>query len=151
MNKNSSNGGRKVIVALRDAESVESLMELACHVSSGMKAELVAMHVIEVPPVLELNADSKDLDEPGKHMLSIAVRVANHHFGKVETLLIRAREVGPTILDEAKNRHADLLVMGYHHKPRVEDILLGSTVQYVTRHAPCRVIVEIPPLKHGKK
>ena len=35
----------KVMVALRDAESVESLVTLACQLSSGMDAELIALRL----------------------------------------------------------------------------------------------------------
>ena len=45
-------GKSKVMVAVRDALSVESLMTLACQLSRGMDADLlIALHVVNVPLV----------------------------------------------------------------------------------------------------
>ena len=137
----------KVMVALRDAESVESLVTLACQLASGMDAELVALHVVEVPMVTPIEADNEVLDHPGKEILAQAQRVAERFSKKVTTQLLRARQAGEAIAGEAGDQGVQLLVMG-HHKPHphpLGELLLGSTVQYVAHHAPCRVIVQIPP------
>jgi hypothetical protein len=59
-----------VMVALRDAEHVDSLMKVACKLSNGAKSNLVALHVLEVAPTLPLDADPEILDRPGKQVLS---------------------------------------------------------------------------------
>jgi nucleotide-binding universal stress UspA family protein len=161
------------MVALRDTESVESLVTLACQLSSGMNAELIALHVIEVPLPTPLEADVPD--QTGEEILAaaqevarqVARRVAKHYVRaragertlasaqdvakrlarRITTRLLKARNVGEAIAGEAKDQHADLLVMG-HHKPHPHpwgELLLGSTVQYVAHHAPCRVLIQIPP------
>jgi nucleotide-binding universal stress UspA family protein len=140
----------KIMVALRDAESVETLVSLAAQLSNGMDAELVALHVVEVPRVTPLEAEDEVIDHAGKEILAKAEQVATKFSKKVSLHLVRARNIGDAIVAEAKNLEVDLLVMG-HHKPHphpLGELLLGSTVQYVTRHAPCRVIVEIPPPSH---
>jgi nucleotide-binding universal stress UspA family protein len=134
-----------VIVALRDSDSVDGLVRLACQITAGMDAELLALHVVEVTPGLPLDADAEILDKPGKHILSCAYQVASEACSRhMATQLVRARHGGEAIVGEAKDRKAELLVMGYHGRHGVGEILLGSTVQYVSRHAPCRVIVQIP-------
>lgn len=137
----------KVIVALRDAESVESLVTLACQLASGTEAELTALHVVEVPPATPLEAQEEVLNHPGKEILAAAQRVAAERFSRrISTRLIHARHAGEAVVGEAREHGFDLLVMGYHRPHTLGEVLLGSTVQYVTRHAPCRVIVQIPPL-----
>jgi nucleotide-binding universal stress UspA family protein len=139
----------KLMVALRDQESVESLMTLAVHLSNGMDAELVVLHVVEVPPATPIEAGDEILDHAGKEILAAARRVAERSSKKISTELLRAREVGEAIAGEAKDRGAELLIMGYHrpHPYALGELLLGSTVQYVAHHAPCRVIIQIPPPK----
>ena len=47
---------------------------------------------------------------------------------------------GRSIVDVAKDIHADCIVIG-SHKPGLIDYLLGSTAARVVRHAPCAVHV----------
>jgi nucleotide-binding universal stress UspA family protein len=136
----------KVMVALRDADSVESLIALACQVSTGMDAELIALHVIELPVATPIEADDDMLDRPGREILAHAQKFAAERFSReISTRLVRARQSGEAVAGEAREGGIDLLVMGYHQPHTLGEILLGSTAQYVVRHAPCRVIVQIPP------
>ena len=136
----------RVIVALGDLGSVEALMTLAVQLSKGMDAELVAVYVTEVPPATPLEAETEILDHPGKEILAAAARVAERYSSKLCTELLRAREVGQTIVDEAKGSGAELLIVGHRraHQSVLGELLLGSTAQYVAHHAPCRVIIQIP-------
>jgi len=135
-----------VLVAIRDPEHVDALVKLACQMAKGTGAELTVLNVVEVAPALPLDADSDLLDRPGKDALERAGKVAWDAFAiKVRTRLARARDAGAAIVDEARDQQADLLVLGYHGKHGLGEILLGSTVQYVAAHAPCRVIVHIIP------
>jgi nicotinamidase/pyrazinamidase len=145
-NQAKSVGNAKVIVALRDLGSVEGLMTLAVQLCNGMGAELVALHVVEVPPVTPLEAADEILDHPGKEILAAAARVAERFSQKLCTELLRAREVGETIVAEAKDLGAELLIVGHRgaHHTVLAELLLGSTAQYVARHAPCRVIIQVP-------
>jgi nucleotide-binding universal stress UspA family protein len=136
----------KVMVALRDAASIESLMALACELCHGMGADLVALHVVEVPLLTPLEIPDEIIDHPGKELLAQAKRAAEKFSRPLATELVRAREVGEAIVGLAKEQGVDLLVMG-HHKPRphtLSEALLGGIVRYVAHHAPCRVIVQIP-------
>lgn len=45
------------------------------------------------------------------------------------------------IVDFARDRQADLLVMGAYGHSKVRELLLGSTTQYVINHAPCPVLL----------
>ena len=139
----------KLMVALRDPESVESLMTLAVCLSNGMDAELVALHVVEVPAATPLEAEAEVLDREGKEILAAARRVAEKSSKKISTKLLRAREAGEAITGEAKDQAVELLIIGHRrpHPNALTELLLGSTVLYVAHHAPCRVIIQIPPPK----
>jgi len=56
---------------------------------------------------------------------------------------LHVRVGSPTeeILNAASELGSDLIVMGSHGKRSLEELLLGSTVENVTRHAPCPVLV----------
>ena len=59
------------------------------------------------------------------------------------TRLERARSAGPAIVDEAVRRNAELIVIGAPRRgiDRAQRAVFGRTVDYVLKHAPCRVIV----------
>jgi len=139
----------KVMVALRDPESVESLMTLAIHLSNSMDADLIALHVVEVPLATPIEAEDEILDHPGKEILAAATRISERSSQKLSTELLRARQAGEAIVGEAKDRGAELLIVGHHgsHSSALGELLLGSTAQYVAHDAPCRVIIQIPPPK----
>jgi nucleotide-binding universal stress UspA family protein len=137
----------KVLVALHDEESVDGLVNLACQLSNGMNADLEAVHVVEIGAGLPLDGDYEVLNRPAKEILYCARRIAKESFSRdILIRLIPAHHVGKAVVSEAKDQGVDLLVMGYHQKHGVGEILFGSTVQYVAGHAPCRLIIQVPPV-----
>ena len=104
---------------------------------------------MEVLAATPLEAVDAVLLHPGKEILASAQRIATERFSrKISTQLLRARQAGEAIVGEVKDQGVELLVMGYHQPHTLGEIFLGSTVQYVARHAPCRLIVQIPPPHH---
>lgn len=136
---------KKIMVALQDQEHVEGLVRLACEMARSTAAEVVALHVVEVGPGLPLDAGSDVLDCPGKELLAAAHQVASQEFLiEISTRLVRAREAGPAIVREAEDEGVELVILGYRRKKsHLAKTLLGSAVEYVTKHSPCRVIVEM--------
>ena len=63
------------------------------------------------------------------------------------TPMVRAGEPRKTIIDVAERLPADLLVIGAHNKRSVLDVVLGGTAGYVSRHAPCPVLMVTPRRK----
>lgn len=135
----------RVMVAVRDTEHLESLMKLVCDISIGRGADLIALHVVKTGPGLPLDADGEMLELPGRMILSEARRIAFEEYSMpIFTRLARGHPAGKAIVVDAKEHDVDLLILGYQQPHGVGELFIGSTVQYVARHAPCRVIVEIP-------
>ena len=134
----------RLMVALQEFEHVDSLVRLACEMSQGTLHEVIALHVVEVPASLPLDSGDGVLDRQGCKLLAEAQRVARHRFGEeITTRLVRGRDAAHVIVREAQEHKIELLIMGYRQKKsHLAKALMGSTVQYVVEHAPCRVIVE---------
>ena len=61
---------------------------------------------------------------------------------RAATRLIRARSAGPAIVEEARGRNAELIVVGAPRRAVAgRRRLFGGTVDYVLREAPCRVLI----------
>lgn len=142
----------KIMVAVQDQDHVEGLVRLACEMARGTSADVVALHVVEVGLGLPLDADDEILDHAGHDLLAVARQLASEKFLKeISTRLVRAREAGPAIVREAEDQAAEVIVLGYRQKKSyIAKALLGSAVEYVTEHAPCRVIVQTVPAAHAK-
>jgi len=59
----------------------------------------------------------------------------------VRVNLVRCRNAGKAIVDEARERGSDLIYISTEHAPS-DERLLGPTTRYVLAKRPCRVIVE---------
>ena len=141
---------RKVMVALRDPDSAPELVKLACELGAAPGSEIAAVHVVEVTITLDLGAESEVLEHPGQEILSLARQVAaeNSH-PSIRTRLVRARQAGFAIVDEAKEFGADLLIVGCRGHHGLAEVILGSTAHYVAGNSTCRVIIQVQPTKKG--
>ena len=72
---------------------------------------------------------------------------AQHHLDaiteQIEGLATRVLDGDPrhAIVEEAKREHADLIVIGKRGRNRIQEFLLGSTAEAITRDAHCPVLV----------
>ena len=59
----------------------------------------------------------------------------------VDTSTVRARAIGRAIVDRARERDADLIVLGSSPRWRRQSRFFSPTVDFVLRHAPCEVLI----------
>lgn len=137
---------KRILVALKSTEHAIELTDIACRLAA-QGAALWLVNVIELPPATPLDARVKDLEDDAKLILRTAERVARRSRLKVSTLVLRAHWAGDALLDELKEKKIELAVLGYHHRKSFEEVLLGTVAQHISKHAPCNVLLRIPPKK----
>jgi len=130
-----------ILVPVTGTEADEEAMKLACRLAKKNKAKIRAVYVITVKRALPLDAEIEPEIQKAEGILDHIDRVAEEQDYEVETDLLQAREAGPTIVDDVVEQEADLILMGVKYKRRFGQFSLGSTVLYVLRNAPCRVIL----------
>jgi nucleotide-binding universal stress UspA family protein len=136
---------QKILVGLKQAVDAEQLLALAAQLAPPGKT-IAVLHIIEVPPATPLDANSSALDAPGQAVARAVKRVARKYPRRKFTVrILRARDTGRTVVDELKEGRFDLAVLGYHHKRSLTELLLGTTARYLAEHAPCRLVMNIPP------
>jgi basic amino acid/polyamine antiporter, APA family len=105
-------------------------------------ATVVALYVLKVPPEHALpDTDFDALEYEARCVLDIARLQARSRGLKVRTKLIRTRNPGRAIVEEAIERNADLIYVSTEHAPS-DERLLGPTTRFLLAKRPCRVIVE---------
>jgi APA family basic amino acid/polyamine antiporter len=110
----------------------------------GENAMVEAIYVLRVPSQLSLDAGLDDEEQLGLSVLETA-KLAGRQAGlKVQTRLIRTRNPGAAIVEEAERQEAEIIYLGTAHAP-VSERALGPTASYLLAHRPCRVVIETPP------
>ncbi|HEX2392654.1 MAG TPA: universal stress protein [Solirubrobacterales bacterium] len=105
-------------------------------------ATVQALYVLKVPPEHALpDTDFDALEYEARCVLDIARLQARSRGLKVRTKLVRTRNPGRAIVEEAIERRADLIYVSTEHAPS-DERLLGPTTRYLLAKRPCRVIVE---------
>jgi nucleotide-binding universal stress UspA family protein len=138
---------RRAVVALNGGPSDARIVRLATEVARHVKADLVAVHVVEIDWTLPLDADVAGRSETAQRVLDMAESTAEQFRYKIEPVLLQARDVGAALVDEATERGADLLILGLPYRKRFGgDFAIGKTIPYVLKNAPCAVWVVREPI-----
>jgi nucleotide-binding universal stress UspA family protein len=132
---------KRILVPVNGNPTDEEMVSLACTLAKRSKAEIHVIYIIEVKRTLPLDADLPPEAEKGEIVLEQAERVAEQFDQRIQADLLQARDVGPTIVDEARERGVDLILLGVTYKRRFGEFDLGRTAPFVLKHAPCRVWV----------
>ena len=107
----------------------------------GPDAAVEAVYVLRVPDYLPLESGMEEEERLGRSVLEVARLQARIAGCRVRCRLIRTRNPGRAIVEEARDRHSDLIYISTDHAPSNER-LLGPTTRYVLGHRPCRVVIE---------
>lgn len=140
----------RILVALKAPDQVEELTALACMLAqAGKGKEIHVLHVIEIPRSLPIETEMTAEVDAGEAMLAKAEVVAEERFDlEIRTELLQARGAAPAILEEAKEKGVDLIILGYNRGRRFgERLLKATTLEYVVRHASCQVLLSVSPTK----
>jgi nucleotide-binding universal stress UspA family protein len=138
---------RRAVIALAGGTGDARIVKLTCDLARAGRAEVAAVHVVEVSWAVPLDADIAGRSEEAQQILDLAEGVAEESKVRLETVLLQARDVGAALVDEATEREADLLVLGLPYRKRFGgDFAIGRTIPYVLKNAPCAVWVVREPI-----
>jgi basic amino acid/polyamine antiporter, APA family len=107
----------------------------------GEDGVLYAVFVLPVPSQLSLNSGLEEEEAQGRAVLESARIQARRAGFKIRTGLIRTRNPGAALVDEAKRLHSDVIYWSTLHAPSGER-RIGPTAVYLLGKRPCRVIIE---------
>jgi nucleotide-binding universal stress UspA family protein len=138
---------KRLLVAITEAEQLEALVGLACGLAGGPRhLDLTILHVVVIPRSLPLEAEMAAEVAEGETLLAKAEEVAEALGGRhMRTDLLQAREAGPAILQEIHERAIEAVVLGARRGRAFGEHAMGPTVEYLIKHAPCRVVIAVPP------
>jgi basic amino acid/polyamine antiporter, APA family len=137
---------RNILVPVSEALESEEAVDLAARLATERRASIAALSVVEVPLELPLDARLPAEEARANALLDEARAIGDSYSVDVRSRLVRARQAGRAIVDEAERRQTEIIVMGAPRKGRGgRGTIFGGTVDFVLKHAPCRVMVAAAP------
>lgn len=135
-----------ILVSINDPDQLADLVGLACSLAAPERhGSVYALHVVVIPRTLPVDADMKDEVAAGEALLARAEAVAEERFGRrIQTDLLQARDAGPAILEEVREKQIDAVVLGHRRHRGFGERLIGTTADYVIKHTACRVVINVP-------
>lgn len=131
----------KLILAPLAGTAVDpDVVRVATTLAKPWKAQVLLIHVIEVQWNMPLDAVLDASTERGEVILDEALRLAEQAGVKVNSELVQARDAAAAIIDTARDRSADLIVLGMPYRKRLGRVYVGKTVTSVYVGAPCAVL-----------
>lgn len=131
---------KRILVAVAGTAVDPDVIRTAVTLAKPSHAEVIAVHVIEVRWNMPLDAVLEKETERGEVLLEEAVKVAEQAGGKIETELLQAREAAAAIIDTARERQVDLVIVGMPFRKRLGRVYVGRTVESVYVGASCAVL-----------
>jgi nucleotide-binding universal stress UspA family protein len=143
---------RRVLIAVNGGPSDERIIRLVSEHARMTKADLIAVHILEIDWTLPLDSDIVGNSDEVQRVLDNAEAVAEESKVRLEPVLLQARDVGAAIVDEAVERGVDLLVVGLPYRKRFGgEFAIGRTIPYVLQNAPCAVWVVRDPISEESR
>lgn len=168
-----------LLVAIDDSDVSRKALTAAKDLASALDARLIIAHVLDShdvnrpqPPHTYSTPDTIRVD---KSIRKKYEREWANYISYYESLLKQEADeaitagieadyalpqgsAGSTLCELARTSNVSLMVIGSHQRRGVAEMMLGSTSNYITHHAPCSVLVvyadgqgDLPPGETGER
>jgi nucleotide-binding universal stress UspA family protein len=133
----------RILVPLTQSPESERAVDAACSLAAEHHASIAAVTVLEISPLLPLDAHMLEEEDDAHQLLDRAEAVGATYGIAVSTRILRAREAATAIVDQAMATDAEIIVIGGARKrrARARAPVVGTTVKEILRKAPCRVML----------
>jgi nucleotide-binding universal stress UspA family protein len=134
---------RRLLVPLVENDESQVALDVACRLAAERGASISAVTIIEVPPLLPLGAHLGDEEDRARRLLERAGATGDSFGVRIVPRILRARDAGAAIVEEARAADAELIVLGTARRAlrSTGAPAFGATVRHVFAGAPCRVLM----------
>lgn len=135
--------GEKILVAVDGSKYTDIIVDQAISMGRICNSVIVAISVIPFfPEYVSFAAQlEEELSKNTRKILEKVKRRIEKENIKCETVVRVDAQPHEPIVQEAKERNVDLIVMGTRGITGLKRVLMGSVAQKVIGHAPCPVMV----------
>jgi nucleotide-binding universal stress UspA family protein len=135
--------GEKILVAVDGSDFSELAVDQAISLGAICNSQIVVVSVVDLYPEQMAVAPAlveKMSEEVARHLEQARKKIEKAQIA-CETVVHMGGRPHEFIVQEAKDRGIDLIVLGTHGRTGIKKVLLGSVAQNVIGSAPCPVMV----------
>ena len=135
--------GEKILVAVDGSAFSDLAVDQAISLGDICNSEIFVISVVDLYPEQMAVAPAlvEKMSEEVRQYLDKAKQKVDQADISCETIVRMGGKPHEFIIEEAKEKEIDLIVMGTHGKSGIKRVLMGSVAQNVIGHAPCPVLV----------
>jgi chloride channel protein, CIC family len=135
-----STGQGRLLVPLANPETAEVLLKLAVSIARDRHYELECLQIIQIPRNRQPSETAVNT-QTSRRLLQRAVRYAQRHQVCAHAQIRIAHDIAQAILEVEKQRHIDLILMGWQGTATTSERLFGNTVDVILRQAVSPVLL----------
>lgn len=136
-------GQYRVLVPLANPANIERLIRIAASIAKKHDGEIVALSIAVVPDQLPPYAEEAYV-ERARELMEMAY-AKGREYGIPVTALVRvSHNAARAILETARDRHANLIVMGWKGYVTRAEKIFGEMVEAIMTHARTNIILVKP-------
>jgi nucleotide-binding universal stress UspA family protein len=144
----------RIVVATDFSDVSLVALEAAFNLDLGNDATLYLLHVLETPGGIDpiagwVRPSNTELYEEAMDRLDSTIPENSLKEMKIERHVVTGSPVRE-IARFAKEKEADMIVVGTHGRTGVARVLMGSTAESLLRESPCQVLVVKPHVTSTK-
>ena len=129
------------------SNGARAAMDHAISLARDYKAKLILLYVVQdisiaewyIPSSLSATELVEDMQKSAWQEMNKWAEEVSSKVGDVEKLIVRGAPF-VEIIKTAREKKADMIVIGTHGRTGIDHILFGSTAEKVVRKAPCPVL-----------
>ncbi len=129
-----------VLIPVANATQARLLGILGSAVARDRGGEVFALHVVRVPRQLGIT-DGRFFLKQGKPILETVIEEARRRDVPVHTMIRLGRTVANAIWGTARERGADLMMLGWPGYTETPEAAFGSVIDLVAKNPPCDLAV----------
>jgi len=125
---------KRILVPVANPSTLPILIKLASNLAIKNDAALVILRVLTVPKLMPLDYKFKEIKKE-QHILNLAHQEAQKYDVPVSSVLRIGHNTAKAILETAREKHCNLLLLGWKGYSSSTDKILGRTTDLVVTHA----------------
>jgi CIC family chloride channel protein len=138
--RGTATGQGRLLLPISNPQTSPYLIEIALAITDKNNYELECLHIISIPTHLSPSKTTVDLN-PSLELFQQVVDIAKTRKVSIHTQVRVANDPAQAILEVASDRRINLLLIGWHGRPKSPDRIFGDTVDTVVKQANCDVML----------